>query len=89
VYLQGRLHLVIGLTYIHTYIHTYTSSQIFSPVSAAENNRWRWGADRLTNWLMVGCNQPVSIALTVAIASKAPAAAKQCPIIDWRTRKIM
>jgi len=38
---------------------------------------------------MVGCNQPVSIALTVAIASKAPAAPRQCPIIDWRTRKIM
>jgi len=66
------------------------SSQISSPVSAAENNRWRWGgAHRLTNWLMVGCNQPVSIALTVAIASKAPAAPRQCPIIDWRTRKIM
>ena len=37
----------------------------------------------LTNWLMVGCNHPVSMALIVAIASRPPAAPRQCPIIDW------
>ena len=32
---------------------------------------------------MVGCNQPVVIALMVAIASIPPAAPRQCPIIDY------
>jgi hypothetical protein len=41
----------------------------------------------LTNWLMVGCNQPVVIALMVAMASNAPAAPRQCPIIDYNKEK--
>jgi len=36
-----------------------------------------------TNWLMLGCNHPVVMAFTEAIASKPPAAPRQCPIIDW------
>lgn len=36
----------------------------------------------LTNWLIEGCTQPVVIALIVAIASRPPAAPRQCPIID-------
>ena len=35
-----------------------------------------------TNWLMLGCSHPVLMALTVAIASKAPEAPRQCPIMD-------
>jgi hypothetical protein len=33
---------------------------------------------------MVGCNQPVSMALMVAIASSPPAAPRQCPVIDCK-----
>lgn len=32
---------------------------------------------------MLGCSHPVVMAFTVAIASKPPAAPRQCPIIDW------
>lgn len=35
-----------------------------------------------TYWLIVGCNQPVVIALMDAIASNPPAAPRPCPIID-------
>ena len=33
-------------------------------------------------WLMVGCSQPVVMALMVATASMPPAAPRQCPIMD-------
>lgn len=42
----------------------------------------------LTNWFMVGCSHPVVMAFTVAIASKPPAAPRQCPIIDWQKIKV-
>jgi hypothetical protein len=38
--------------------------------------------NELTNWLIVGCNQPVVMALMVAIASNPPAAPRLCPIKD-------
>ena len=38
----------------------------------------------LTNWLMLGCSHPVVMALIVAMASRPPAAPRQCPIIDWK-----
>lgn len=40
-----------------------------------------------TNWLIVGCSQPVVIALMVAIASNPPDAPRQCPIIDCGERQ--
>jgi len=36
-----------------------------------------------TNWLIVGCSHPVVMAFTDAIASRPPAAPRQCPIMDW------
>jgi hypothetical protein len=43
----------------------------------------------LTNWFMLGWTHPVVIALTVAMASKPPAAPRQCPIMDCKQKIVL
>ena len=47
----------------------------------------RYESEGLTNWLIVGCSHPVVMAFTEAMASKPPAAPRQCPIIDWKWKR--
>ena len=47
-------------------------------------NSFGHGKPTHTNWFMLGCTHPVVMALTVAMASKPPAAPRQCPIMDCK-----